>query len=106
MLVSAWNNGDYSKTGAGYGLRISKKDKIKYFKQSWEKVIVIFDGQEVHTRAVKTLHLFQDLQTTGHHLPAFFSHLQWHFHHHFLAVAFIEIARATFVSLVTFIIQS
>ena len=48
MLVSAWNNGDYSKTGAGYGLRISKKDKIRYFKQSWEKVIVVLDGQEVH----------------------------------------------------------
>jgi hypothetical protein len=48
MIVSAWNNGDHSITGAGYGLKIPKKDKIKYFKQSWEKVIIILDSQEVH----------------------------------------------------------
>ena len=39
------NNGKYYSTGAGYGLRVDLKDRDRYFKKEWEKVILELDGE-------------------------------------------------------------
>ena len=38
MKVIAWNNGDYSPTGAGYGLRLDPSDRDRIFDRSWKEV--------------------------------------------------------------------
>ena len=38
MIVTAWNNGQHSKTGGGYGLKISLHDRDKYFSRKWANV--------------------------------------------------------------------
>ena len=45
MIVTAWNNGKYHKTGAGYGFKVSIEDRDKYFKKYWKNVILNLDGQ-------------------------------------------------------------
>ena len=47
MRVVGWSNGSpNNQTGAGYGIRISRLDRERYFDPDWEKVIVDIDGQE------------------------------------------------------------
>ena len=36
MKVTTWNNGSYNQSGAGYGVRISSKDRDKYFKKTYK----------------------------------------------------------------------
>lgn len=40
MIVKTWNNSSYNDSGAGYGVKISKSDRAKFFDTSWRKVIV------------------------------------------------------------------
>jgi hypothetical protein len=40
MEVKAWNNGKQNKSGAGYGLKLSIKDRNKYFKRLWKSVFI------------------------------------------------------------------
>lgn len=34
--ATAWNNGPWHETGAGYGLKISADDRDKYFDRDWD----------------------------------------------------------------------
>ncbi len=34
----AWNNGSHRKSGAGYGLKVSIKDRDRYFDREWTEV--------------------------------------------------------------------
>ena len=47
MLVTGWNNGAFHKTGAGYGIRISRKDRDRYFNKEWDYVIIQLDDEDV-----------------------------------------------------------
>jgi hypothetical protein len=38
VKVTGWNNGEYSPTGAGYGLRLNPKDRDAVFDRSWSDV--------------------------------------------------------------------
>lgn len=38
MIVKTWNNGKYNNSGAGYGIRISKPDRGKFFNKSWKYI--------------------------------------------------------------------
>ncbi len=38
FIVTAWHNGRPSKTGAGYGLKVSATDQDRFFDKSWESV--------------------------------------------------------------------
>lgn len=50
MIVTGWKIGQpNNKTGAGYGIRISKKDRDRYFKKSWDSVEIEFEGGDVIT---------------------------------------------------------
>ena len=56
MIVVGWNNGSPSnKTGAGYGLKIERKDRDTYFKKDWEYVDIIFKhNQSVNVKISKS----------------------------------------------------
>lgn len=45
MHVIAWNNGKHHTTGAGYGLKISIRDRDRYFRREWQSVFVMLEGQ-------------------------------------------------------------
>jgi hypothetical protein len=46
--ASGWHNGTPRSSGAGYGIRISKSDRDRYFVPGWNKVQLEFpDGQRV-----------------------------------------------------------
>jgi hypothetical protein len=38
MRATAWNNGSHSATGAGYGLRISRQDRDRFFDPQWRRL--------------------------------------------------------------------
>lgn len=40
MIWTAWNNGAYHATGAGYGLKISANDRDGYFNRDWSSVFL------------------------------------------------------------------
>lgn len=40
MEVTAWNNGRYHPTGAGYGLKISAIDRDRHFVRAWKSVFI------------------------------------------------------------------
>jgi len=44
MNVTAWNNGSYKESGAGYGLKVSKSDRDQYFKREWGTILLELEG--------------------------------------------------------------
>jgi len=44
MIVTAWNNGDYHESGAGYGLTMSACDRDRYLSREWDSVILELEG--------------------------------------------------------------
>lgn len=40
MIVTAWNNGSFHRTGAGYGLRIDLTDRDTIFNRAWSDVLL------------------------------------------------------------------
>jgi hypothetical protein len=48
VQASGWHNGSPRRSGAGYGIRISKADRDRYFVPGWDNVEIEFpDGQRV-----------------------------------------------------------
>lgn len=48
MRVTAWSNGRPLASGAGYGLKVGRADRDRYFKPSWKEVRLLFeDGARV-----------------------------------------------------------
>lgn len=41
IVATAWNNGKHHKSGAGYGIRISPKDRNNHFKKCWKTATII-----------------------------------------------------------------
>ena len=48
MIVTAWNKGNHSKTGSGYGLRIKISDRNMLFKKNWKFVKIILGKAKNH----------------------------------------------------------
>lgn len=46
MIVTAWNNGAHHATGAGYGLKISIKDRDRCFRREWGTVLLELPGRD------------------------------------------------------------
>jgi hypothetical protein len=47
MDVVGWNNGSPdNRTGAGYGIRIERKDRDRYFKKNWEYVCIVLNNKQ------------------------------------------------------------
>lgn len=49
MIVTAWNNGCHSKSGAGYGIKINVADRDKFFKREWKFVTLQFESSTIQT---------------------------------------------------------
>ena len=47
FTVTTWNNGSPSKTGAGYGLKISIPDRDKYFKKNSKSAVLHLAGNKL-----------------------------------------------------------
>jgi hypothetical protein len=52
MRATAWNNGSHSATGAGYGLRISRQDRDRFFDPQWQEVVFDLGGEAEATTAL------------------------------------------------------
>jgi len=61
FTVSAWNNGAFHSTGAGYGLRLSKADRDAIFKPAWTRVVIqLPNGKSAKTVTVELSKSFWD----------------------------------------------
>ena len=49
--VTAWNNGAWHETGAGYGLKISVEDRDTYFDRDWDTVTLRLVGKRTSSIA-------------------------------------------------------
>lgn len=50
MIVTGWSNGNHNSTtsAGGYGIRIRRADRDRYFKEDWTDVVIVFDnGHEI-----------------------------------------------------------
>ena len=45
MQITAWNNGAHHTSGAGYGLKVDKLDRDRYFSRSWPTINLELPGQ-------------------------------------------------------------
>ena len=52
MIVTGWNNGSPDdRTGAGYGIRITRRDQTSYFNKSWSSITIqLENGDSVDIR--------------------------------------------------------
>jgi hypothetical protein len=46
FVVAAWNNGKHHPTGAGYGLKIPKRDRDVFFRREWGAIELHLAGRE------------------------------------------------------------
>lgn len=54
MKVTAWNNGNFHQTGAGYGFKISVADRDLYFARAWRSVLITLpNGSEIEVNTYK-----------------------------------------------------
>ncbi len=55
VQASGWHNGTPRSSGAGYGIRISKADRDRYFVPGWDNVRLEFpDGQRVEVELTRS----------------------------------------------------
>lgn len=54
MIVTTWNNGQFHKTGAGYGFRVNKKDRNSFFNPTWESIYVVVENEQIEIELRKT----------------------------------------------------
>ena len=45
MIATARNKGNHNPSGAGYGIRIARTDRDKYFDKEWEYIILDLEGE-------------------------------------------------------------
>ena len=46
--ATAWNNGAWRDTGAGYGLKISAEDRDRHFERDWDTVTLRLLGEQTN----------------------------------------------------------
>jgi hypothetical protein len=44
MIVTAWNNGTPSSTGAGYGVKLKAFDRDRHFRREWDTIELELEG--------------------------------------------------------------
>jgi hypothetical protein len=45
MIVTAWNNGAHSRTGNGYGFKVSHDDRDAFFQKEWDEILLEIEGE-------------------------------------------------------------
>jgi len=46
MIVTGWRNGITKKSGAGYGIRVTHKDRDMHFQKGWLSVIIELEKED------------------------------------------------------------
>ena len=46
MRATGWSNGSARASGAGYGLKISRQDRDRFFDQRWSAIVLHLPGHE------------------------------------------------------------
>jgi hypothetical protein len=46
MRATAWSNGSPRGSGAGYGLKISRQDRDRFFDHGWSAIVLHLPGQD------------------------------------------------------------
>ena len=54
MKVTAWNNGNWHPSGAGYGIKIRPDDREQHFDRSWPDVRIQLEGNGTVTVRLST----------------------------------------------------
>jgi hypothetical protein len=54
MRVTAWNNGNWHVSGAGYGIKIRPDDRDQHFRRSWPEVRIRLEGNGTITVRLST----------------------------------------------------
>src|SRR5687768_7845400 len=49
-IVTAWNNGAHHSSGAGYGVKLTTKDRDAYLKREWGRVEIYLPGRANPTK--------------------------------------------------------
>lgn len=49
IRATAWSNGSARDSGAGYGLKISRQDRDRFFDRSWSTIVLQVPGQGAMT---------------------------------------------------------
>jgi len=47
FIGTAWNNGGWKISGAGYGIKITARDRDHWFRREWKSVRLILPGDSV-----------------------------------------------------------
>jgi len=50
MKVTTWNNGSFNQCGLGYGIRIPKDSRDKFFNKEWDSIILHIEDEEVEIK--------------------------------------------------------
>lgn len=50
MKVTTWNNGSFNMSGAGYGIRISKELRNRYFNINWDSIVLYVEEKTVEIK--------------------------------------------------------
>ena len=54
-MVTDWNNGSHSSTGAGYGFKVSVADRDSNFSKEWGFITIVFpDGTDTKVNVGKS----------------------------------------------------
>ena len=46
MEVTAWNNGANHASGAGYGLKVARTDRDRFFRKTWKSVVIVLPNDD------------------------------------------------------------
>ena len=49
MYATAWHNGGPPREPAGYGLKLAKVDRDRYFVSDWDDIVLELEGAEATT---------------------------------------------------------
>jgi len=51
MIVTAYNNGAHSRSGAGYGFKVHPEDRDAHFKPEWKTILLEIDSEAAPVEA-------------------------------------------------------
>jgi hypothetical protein len=78
MIVTCWSNGRPRKTGSGYGIKIRKYDRDRYFSKHWKSVIIIIPIIGKIVTSLSPSFWRECVEIRSKHIGLFFIHNKLH----------------------------
>ena len=54
MRATGWSNGQPRRSGAGFGVRISRDDRDRHFHRAWDHVLIDLGSEEIDVKLSKS----------------------------------------------------